>query len=196
MDNLFNNKYRIPSARLQSWNYANEGMYFITICTKNRINYFGEIGANGLDGPTLQPTEIGKIAHSQWYKSVELRPDMNLELGEFVVMPNHTHGILIIDKMDTINVETLQCNVSTTNATNKNEQMAKISPQSGTISTIIRSYKSVASKNARLIHADFTWQSRFHDHIIRDSQSFENIQHYITNNPINWNKDKFYKNDV
>ena len=111
MDNLFNNKYRIPSARLQSWNYANEGMYFITICTKNRINYFGEIGANGLDGPTLQPTEIGKIAHSQWYKSVELRPDMNLELGEFVVMPNHIHGIIIIEanEYNTPRTDAIQC---------------------------------------------------------------------------------------
>ncbi len=185
----FNNKYRIPSARLQSWNYGSNGSYFITICTKNREHFFGEI-ANG----EMQLNELGQLAEKYWMEIPNHFPFV--ELGNFVVMPNHTHGILIIDKMDTINVETLQCNVSTTNATNKNEQMAKISPQSGTISTIIRSYKSVASKNARLIHADFTWQSRFHDHIIRDSQSFENIQHYITNNPINWNKDKFYKNDV
>ena len=188
----FNNKYRIPSARLQSWNYGSNGSYFITICTKNREHFFGEI-ANG----EMQLNELGQLAEKYWMEIPNHFPFV--ELGNFVVMPNHTHGILIIDKMDTINVE-LQCNVSTTNdttnATNKNEQMAKISPQSGTISTIIRSYKSVVSKNARLIHADFTWQSRFHDHIIRDSQSFENIQHYITNNPINWNKDKFYKNDV
>jgi len=91
MKELFNNKYRISSSRLQNWNYGNEAMYFITICTKNRINYFGKI----VDS-ILQPTEIGKIAHSEWYKATELRPDMKLELGEFVVMPNHIHGIIII----------------------------------------------------------------------------------------------------
>jgi hypothetical protein len=97
----------------------------------------------------------------------------------------------------------LHCNVSTTataatNATNanvntKNETMAAISPKSGTISTIIRSFKSVVSKNGHLIHADFNWQPRFHDHIIRDAQSFERIQNYIANNPLNWKEDKFNK---
>jgi putative transposase len=74
----------------------------------------------------------------------------------------------------------------------KNEQMASISPKSGTISTNIRSYKSVVSKNARLIKTDFAWQSRFHVPIIRDSKSFENIQNYIAINPANWEKDKFH----
>ena len=96
MAQLFNNKYRIPSARLNNWNYANEAMYFVTICTKNRENYFGEIINPGDHTiPKIKPTIIGEIAHSEWYKSIELRPDMNLELGEFVVMPNHIHGIII-----------------------------------------------------------------------------------------------------
>ncbi len=105
MSNLFNNKYKIPSARLQSWNYANEAMYFVTICTKNREGYFGEIveTATTVETPcvaslrwTLEPTDIGKIAETEWYKTPELRPDMNLELGQFVVMPNHVHGIIMI----------------------------------------------------------------------------------------------------
>ena len=97
MAQLFNNKYRISSARLKNWNYANEAMYFVTICTKNRENYFGEIFNPGDHTiPKIKPTIIGEIAHSEWYKSIELRPDMNLELGEFVVMPNHIHGIIII----------------------------------------------------------------------------------------------------
>jgi putative transposase len=179
----FKNKYRIPSARLQSWDYGANGAYFITICTQNREHFFGEI-MNG----EMQLNEIGKLAEQYWVEIPNHFPF--IELGNFVVMPNHTHGILIIDKSDGDNVETLRCNVST--HTTKNEQMAKISPKSGTLSTIIRSYKSVVSKNARLIHADFNWQSRFHDHIIRDAQSFENIQNYIANNPINWGKDKFY----
>ena len=81
MAQLFNNKYRISSARLKNW----------------RENYFGEIiNPDDHTIPKIKPTIIGEIAHSEWYKSIELRPDMNLELGEFVVMPNHIHGIIII----------------------------------------------------------------------------------------------------
>jgi putative transposase len=190
----YKNKYRIPSARLQNWDYGQNGAYFITICTHNRQHFFGEVVNN-----EMQLSEMGQFAEKFWLEIPIHFPFV--ELGNFVVMPNHTHGILIIDKNVDIshvvvaNVETLQCNVSTTNATanatNKNEKMANISPKSGTISTIIRSYKSVVSKNARLIHADFGWQPRFHDHIIRDAQSFETIQNYIANNPLNWGKDKF-----
>ncbi|MBL0237884.1 MAG: transposase [Saprospiraceae bacterium] len=200
----FKNKYRIPSSRLQTWDYGSNGSYFITICTKDREHFFGEIVDR-----EMQLNDIGKIAEQYW---LEISNHFSfIELGNFVVMPNHVHGILIIDKPDTVDgngntvvalVETLQCNVSTnathaTNATNpttanKNEQMAKISPKSGTISTIVRSYKSAVSKNAHLIHADFEWQPRFHDHIIRDARSFETIQNYIANNPLNWQKDKFY----
>jgi REP element-mobilizing transposase RayT len=97
MSELFNNKYRIPSARLRNWNYANEAMYFVTICTKNRQHFFGDIPSESeKNSIILNPTEIGKIAHSEWYKTIDLRPDMNLELGEFVVMPNHIHGIVMI----------------------------------------------------------------------------------------------------
>lgn len=193
MTNKFQNKYRISSARLKNWDYGNNGAYFITICTRKREHFFGEIVSVGNENE-MKFNEIGKLANKFWAEIPKHFPFV--ELGNHQVMPNHVHGILIIDKkyVVTDNVETLQCNVSTENVmgTDKNEQMAKISPNSGTISTIIRSYKSVVTKNAHFIHADFGWQSRFHDHIIRDSESFERIQNYIENNPANWKEDKFY----
>ena len=64
---------------------------------------------------------------------------------------------------------------------------------SGTISSIWGSYKSAVTKYAHLICPNFAWQSRFHDHIIRDADSFERIRNYIENNPKNWNKDKFFE---
>ena len=71
--------------------------YFTKISKTEKENYFGEIFNPGDHTiPKIKPTIIGEIAHSEWYKSIELRPDMNLELGEFVVMPNHIHGIIII----------------------------------------------------------------------------------------------------
>lgn len=70
--------------------------------------------------------------------------------------------------------------------------MSKISPRKGTISTILRSYKSVVTKNSHYINADFEWQERFHDIIIHNSASFERIQNYIEKNVTNWKEDKFY----
>lgn len=68
----FNKKYRIESARMQNWDYANEGAYFITICTKDRVHYFGEI-VNG----EMQLNELGNIVQSEWVRTPQLRPDMN-----------------------------------------------------------------------------------------------------------------------
>ena len=89
--NKFKDKYRIASSRLQHWDYGSPGLYFITICTKNREHYFGEI-ENGI----MSLNELGFIANNEWIKTPEIRPDMNLESGEFVVMPNHFHGIIMI----------------------------------------------------------------------------------------------------
>ncbi len=91
MSDKFQNKYRIASARLPRWNYGHQAAYFVTICTKNRRHWFGAIR-----GGTMHLSEIGKIAEQEWVKTPGIRPDMNLELGEFVVMPNHFHAIVII----------------------------------------------------------------------------------------------------
>lgn len=206
MEKKYQNKYRIPSARMKNWDYGSNGAYFITICTQNREHFFGDF----MDSEFIT-SEIGTLAEKYWMEIPQHFP--YIELGNFVVMPNHVHGILIIDKnvVETLHcnvsenespvqtlhcpvqtlqspVQTLQCNVST----NKNKQMANISPKSGTISAIMRSYKSVVTKNARFIHADFGWQPRFHDHIIRNAPEWERIQTYIENNPMNWKEDKFY----
>ena len=89
----FQNKYRIPSIRLQNWDYGAVGAYFVTICTKNREAFFGEIIQN-----EMQLNAIGQKTAEEWLKTIAIRQDMNLELGNFVVMPNHFHGIVIIGK--------------------------------------------------------------------------------------------------
>jgi putative transposase len=87
----YKNTYRIESARAQWWDYGLNGAYFITICTKNREHYFGEI-VNG----KMVLSETGYISEQEWLKTFEMRPDMNLEMGEFIVMPNHFHAIIVI----------------------------------------------------------------------------------------------------
>ncbi len=192
---LFNNKFRIDSTRLKNWDYGSNGAYFITICTKNRKRFFGEIANN-----KMIYNEIGCLAYNFWAEIPKHFPF--IELGNFEIMPNHVHGILIINKpnmdddvdgianVDDI-LETLHCNVST-EKTDKNQKMSKISPKPGSISTIIRSYKSVVTNNVKFFDDNFGWQARFWDNIIRDSQAFERIQNYIENNPKNWKEDKFY----
>lgn len=213
MDQLFNNKYRIPSARLQNWNYASEAMYFVTICTKNMKNYFGEINGS-MQIKTLQATKMGEIACSEWYRTLELRPDMNLELGEFVVMPNHIHGIIIIganeyntrpnamhrrDAMHCVctNADASR-NISCRNAMQFGDAMHCVStnqfvPQSKNLSSIIRGYKSAVTVFARKNKIDFEWHPRFHDRIIRSTFEYNNISNYIINNPAKWVEDKFYQ---
>ena len=192
MPQLFNNKYRIPSARLQNWNYANEAMYFITICTKNKENYFGEIvNTNNDTNAILQPTEIGKIAQIEWYKSIEMRPDMNLEFGEFVVMPNHIHGIIMIGA-NKFNTSLERRDAMHGVSTNANEFKNKFTPQSKNLSSIIRGFKSAVTTYARKNSIEFDWQTRFHDHIIRSNDAYQRISDYIINNPRKWQQDKFF----
>src|SRR5690606_30081265 len=94
----YKNKYRIASARAQWWDYGWNGAYFITICTRNREHSFGEIS-----GGKMVLSNTGVIADILWYEIPNHAPFV--ELGDFVVMPNHIHGILILNKPDA-NVET------------------------------------------------------------------------------------------
>ncbi|MEA3501058.1 MAG: transposase, partial [Candidatus Marinimicrobia bacterium] len=86
----YKDKYRIPSSRLQNWDYSSAGLYFITINTKNGEYYFGDV-VNG----KMQLSDIGIMADALWYEI--LNHTTNVKLGEFVVMPNHVHGILILN---------------------------------------------------------------------------------------------------
>ena len=199
MPKKFRNKYRISSARLKNWDYGANAAYFLTINTYHHKHYFGYI-----ENEEMYYNEVGKLATKFWLEIPKHFPF--IELGEYQVMPNHVHGILILEKKydfvlddampvtidDTTSVQTLHCKVSTSDKS-KNKFMSDISPKSGTISTILRSYKSVVTKNAHFIQPNFSWQERFHDHIIRDSQSFENIQNYIANNVQNWKNDTFFR---
>jgi REP element-mobilizing transposase RayT len=183
----FKNKYRIPSARLQNWDYSSKGAYFITICTHNRAHLFGEIIGN-----EMHLNETGQLAEKFWMEIPAHFPFV--ELGNFVVMPNHFHGILIINESIPPPLETPNLGVSTPTPPIKKNGGKNEKWKPNSIGSIINQFKRIVTINARKIHADFAWQSRFHDHIIRDNESFQRIQTYIANNPLNWNKDKFQIN--
>jgi putative transposase len=172
---LFKNKYRIESARLKGWDYRNAGYYFVTICTKNREHYFGQI----TDGE-MHRSAVCEIAAQCWREI----PDhhVGVDLDEFAIMPNHVHGIVVIrENVETFHGTSLQ----------GKPKMSEISPKAGSLSVIIRSYKSAVTRLAGLNgFKEFAWQPRFYDHIIRDEPSLNKIRQYIFDNPAKWELDK------
>lgn len=200
------------SVRLKGYDYSQEGAYFITVCVKNRECVFGHIMNEGM---TLN--DIGKIANE--YLQDIPNHFSHVEMGEFIVMPNHVHCVLVLHKptddvAGTRHVVSLPDNTGNTVGTSHvmslqqpntsvrtrhvvSQQISQLNqfskPIPGSVSVIIQQYKSSVkrwcNKNK---HEHFQWQSRFHDHVIRNEQSYQNISNYIINNPTKWNEDKFF----
>lgn len=194
MSDKFKGKYRNDTVRLKNWDYGWNAPYFVTICTKNSEHYFGGI----VDG-IMDLNEIGRIVEMEWLKTFQMRPDMNLTMGEFVVMPNHFHAIIVIgenqynNRVDSGRSAMHCAPTGTTTSSNTDNPKNQFGPQSKNLASIIRGFKIGVTKNARLINPDFAWQSRFYDHIIRNDESYHRIANYIKNNPKNWKEDKFNK---
>lgn len=166
----FKNKYRIPSARLVDWDYGSNGLYFITICTKNRSHYLGSIVETD-DSASLIATDIGRIAQDNW-RDIPLHFPF-IELDEYVIMPNHIHGILSVnkpDKEDWVN--------------------NKFGVQSKNIPSVIRGYKASVKKYSTMNNIEFSWQERYYDRVIRSEKELRNIRRYIYNNPMKWSVDR------
>ena len=115
---------------------------------------------------------------------------MNLELGEFVVMPNHFHGIMIIGENEFNGEDAMHC-VSTSHAAQP-ATANKFGAQSKNLGSIMRGFKSSVTTHAKILNIEFGWQARYHDHIIRSHDEFVRISNYILNNPNNWKDDKFF----
>ena len=193
MTEKFRNRYRVRSARLQTWDYGRPGAYFITICTYQQTHYFGEI-----ESGHMQLSAIGILADVFWH---EIKGhNKNVELDVFAVMPNHVHGILLLNQNDGGDCGDRRdkaCLVSTkptiTTETTKTIGQHRFQNQGKTtVSSIIGGYKSAVSKHAHRLGYEFKWQSRFHDHIIRNHESYCRIEEYVVANAKNWVNDKFY----
>lgn len=182
MNNL-NRKNRRNSIRKTNWDYSSKGTYFITACTKNRQHFFGEIR----DGK-MNLSEIGQIVHAEWLKTPLIRKDMNIELGEFIVMPNHFHCLITI-KYNEYNRPSPQ-NLAKT----KEERLTRFGPQKKNIPSIMRGFKSAVTMQTRLMKKfDFNWQPSYHDYVVKDPYAYFNIANYIRNNPKKWELDLFSK---
>ena len=177
MAKLFKDKYRIQSIRLKHWDYSSCGAYYITICTKNRECFFGDI----VDGKMIL-SNAGGIVYDEWFKTKQLREHVNLDA--FVVMPNHIHGIVIIDHKLTVETHGHASLQHTKQHTNK------FGPQCKNLSSMMRGFKGSTTKQIKLIgYHNFKWQPRFYEHIIRNESDMNRIREYIINNPLKWKSD-------
>lgn len=164
--------------RLPNYDYSTPSLYFITICTKNKLHYFGEIVDNN-----LKPTEIGVLVQNKWQEIPKHFP--NIKLHSFCLMPNHLHGVLEIIRSGH-SVGTHDHAVGTRRGT----FLQYIAIKSGqTISSSINHFKGSVTKRCNQQNLPFAWQPRFHDHVIRTEKEYIAISKYIFDNPINWAKD-------
>lgn len=151
--------YRIESARLKNYDYSQPGIYYITICTKNHVLIFGDV----IDSKMTLSNE-GNIAKKYW---VDIPNHYHqIELDEYVIMPNHIHGLIKI-------IETAKSNIST-------------------IGEIINNYKRTCTLEIRKFNLEFGWQTRFYDHIVREYDDLDRIRDYIRDNPAKWRQDELF----
>lgn len=184
-------KHHRRSIRLQGYDYSQEGLYFITLCCKDRAYLFGEI----VDGEMIL-NKYGEIAQQEWQNTSNIRD--NVALHEFVVMTNHFHCILDIKFQK------------------GNNEPGKFQSPSQTVGAIIRGFKIATIKKIKdfilisdkenistgelqfaptekIKNLDFKiWQRNYYEHIIRNEESYERISNYIRDNPKRWSEDKFY----
>lgn len=153
--------------RLIGFDYSSPGYYFVIICTQNKEELFGKIKSG-----SVKLSEYGKIVNQIW-KDIPNHYS-NIEFCEFVIMPNHIHGIIIINDDATVGTE--QCSVPT--QSNQNHHY-------GLLSKIAKSFKEIFIKTIRTQYQnyDFKWQRSFYDRIIRNEKERYNIRKYIINNP-------------
>lgn len=182
----YKNKYRIESSRLQGYDYSQNGLYFVTICTQDKWEFFGEI-----KNAEMVLNEMGKIVQTELLQTPIIRK--NIFLDEWVIMPNHLHVIFEI------------CNVfSPDNNTSKSDNMTimgcgghKKQWKSGCLGAVINQIKGRCTKIIqKSINQNFAWQPRFYDVIIRNEQSLYKIREYIVNNPAKWEMDRNNQNDL
>ena len=196
-DDKFQDKYRIESARAW-WHDYDGGAYFITICTKDREHYFGEI-ENG----EMVLSEIGEYTR-QCIEQIQ-QHNSYAEIPLYVIMPNHLHLIVYIVETvhapspqtqndnhisETVHAPSLQPNRWKHDVVD--EEMQFISKQKHRLAVAIGNMKSAVTHYANQTSNYFAWQPRFYDRIVRDLPEMNRIATYIENNVANWVDDEFY----
>ena len=170
-----NNRNRKPN-RLKDYDYSQTGYYLVTICTQDRVNYFG-----GIEKGQMRLNDIGQVVTDCWRGIPE--HFRNTALDEFVVMPNHIHGIIVIKGNNSLQGDGVGNN---DRCSLRNARNMELLPK------IISQYKSSVTRMVRKQWDNhrFGWQKSFYDHVIRNDEDLYRARTYIQNNPLNWELDK------
>ena len=171
------NKHHRRFFRLKGWDYTQPGAYFVKVCTFNRVCLFGEV-KNG----QMNLNDFGHIVRNEWFKSSQIREE--IELDALQIMPNHFHGIILINEND----KGLQRN-DTAGANGRSPLQIK----SKSLSSFMSGFKSTVTKqinNLRGTPGMKIWQRNYHDRIIRTEKELQAVREYIINNPMKWELDK------
>ncbi len=168
------------SIRHPDWDYTQQGAYFVTICAHNMQCLFGNITEG-----QMHPNALGCVVEREWLATAKRRP--YVELDEFVVMPNHFHGIIILNERPYQRGSDMTRHVTT-----PLREFGK--PKAKSLSSIVGAFKASVTRIARQtdIYYDQIWQPRFHDHIIRNEKAYIAIQQYIYYNPQTWDVDEYF----
>lgn len=204
MMNRFNpNIHHRRSIRLKGYDYSQAGLYFITMCCKDRECYFGQI-ENG----KMMLNAAGRIAHQEWQHTANIRD--NIALHDFIVMPNHFHAIIeILFQKQKGEKEGAPSGIDSGESpsgsrTGELQFAPTFRSPSQTIGAIIRGYKGATTKKIKELHRSGSitgelqfaptgsiWQRDYYEIIIRNEGAYHNISNYIQNNPAKWQSDKF-----
>lgn len=164
--------------RLRGYNYSQNGFYFVTICTENQTEWFGRI-KNG----EMELNRCGETARNKWLEIPQHFE--NISLDDFVIMPNHIHGIIVIENDVTVG------NRHAVTVRGRHACPLQMQRQYQTIPIVIGSYKAAVTREINMVITknDFHWQKSFYDHIIRNEPSLNQIREYINGNPRQWDMD-------
>ncbi len=191
-NNHNSNKHHRHSLRINKYNYSLPGAYFITICTYRKENILGYM----IDGK-IELNVLGKITVREWLKTFQIRK--NIQLDEYVIMPNHFHGIIILTENDghnsscpyKNNQNPYKCR-GTMHRAHPSTYESFGKPIPGSIPTIIRMFKSAVTREIKRLDYPFLysiWQRNYYEHVIRNERELNRIREYIQSNPLRWQYD-------
>ena len=180
-------KHRRTSIRLKGWDYTQPGAYFVTICTHERVPLFGRV----VDGEmVLNP--YGEIVRDEWFRSAEIRAEIELFPDEFVVMPNHIHGIVWIVATD--DPAGYDENARPPVGATGRSPLPPHGPTPRSLGSFIAGFKSAVTKRINQMRGTpgaRVWQRNYYEHIIRDERALNAIRRYIIDNPWRWHLDRY-----
>jgi putative transposase len=184
-------RYRRRSIRLLGYDYRSTGMYFITICTEGRATVFGEV-VNG----EMVLSDLGKVAWEEWQRSADVRREITLDA--FVVMPNHIHGIVAINREDTTVSPVSRHGVRPTPlviraVSDSNARPVPRSRAGGSLGSLVAGFKATVTRRINELRdtpGERVWQRNYYEHIVRNNTDLARIREYIVTNPLHWHLDR------